>query len=100
MNILPKFDPFAPRTTEFPAIPTVWATPGVFRAISSISAITFRVRWTDAESGSWKLTIRYPLSCIGMNPTGVVVNPRYVRASRPPYTTRTNRASRSSQPTA
>ena len=75
MYIDPKFDPLALSSTDWPAIPIVWATPGMPSylppdgnrsplyfsplspsAIRSIRASTSCVRSSDAESGSWTLT--------------------------------------------
>ena len=44
------------------------------RPTSSTLCITFCVRSSDDESGSWTFTSRYPLSCAGMKPVGVRVN--------------------------
>ena len=49
---------------------TVCATPGVSRAIFSTCAMASWVRCSDAESGSWTLTISRPWSCCGMKPVG------------------------------
>ena len=74
-NIEAKFEPLALSRNDWPATPTVCSTPGVLPAICSMRATTSRVRWTDAESGNWAVTIRYPLSWLGMNPVGTVMNP-------------------------
>ena len=52
MNIEPKFDPYALKMNELPATELTFFTPGVPRAMASIFAITFCVRWEDDESGS------------------------------------------------
>ena len=52
---------------------TVWATPGVSRAIFSTSAMASWVRCSDAESGNWTFTISRPWSCCGMKPVGALL---------------------------
>ena len=86
--------------SDWPAIPTVCSTPGVSFAIASIRSISRCVRSTAAESGSWMLRSRYPLSCCGTNPVGVRVNSWYVRYKSPPYTASTKSDTRSKRPTA
>ena len=52
MNIEPKLELSAVSTNDRPETVTVCATPGVWRAIFSISVMASWVRWSDAESGS------------------------------------------------
>ena len=56
MNIVPKFDPYAFKSNDWPEIPTVADTPGALQAISLICRMTLSVRSSEAESGSWMLT--------------------------------------------
>ena len=52
-------------------------------AQSVTRSITASVRSSDAPSGSWTLTTRYPWSCCGMNPPGTDEKPRYGQAEQP-----------------
>lgn len=71
----PKFGALALSRSDCPAMATVWATPGSPPVFSSTRFITSRVCSAEVESGSRTLTSRYPLSCDGMKPVGVCVNP-------------------------
>ena len=55
---------------------TAWVNrmPGVSRAIASQRSLIALVRSSETESGSWTLASRYPMSWVGMNPAGVLVN--------------------------
>ena len=74
MNIEPKLELLADWRNESPAMTTVCATPGVSRAILSTRASVSCERWSDAESGSWTLTMSRPWSCCGMKPAGAREN--------------------------
>ena len=54
--MVPKFDPYAFKSNDWPVNPTVAVTPGVLVAISLICRMTLSVRSSEAESGSWTLT--------------------------------------------
>ena len=69
----PKFGAFAPINKDCPAIPTVWSTPSVSSAILQMFCIALAVLWTDAASINCTFANRYPLSCGGMNPVGVIL---------------------------
>ena len=71
---VPKFGAFALMISDCPAIASVCFTPGACPASCSICRMTFVVRSSDAESGNWTLTSKYPLSCDGMNPVGAASN--------------------------
>ena len=70
-NIDPKFELFAESTNDIPAIVDRVRHAGRLRGRSARSRPAASwVRWSDAESGSWTLTISRPWSCCGMNPVG------------------------------
>ena len=56
--IAPKLGALAFIRIDWPAIARVCETPGILPASRSTSAITFWVRSSDDESGSWTLTSR------------------------------------------
>ena len=84
MNIEPKLEALDCNRNDIPEIVTVWATPGVSRAILSTSSMAAWVRCNDAESGNWTLTISRPWSCCGMKPVGACWNTQYVSTTKHP----------------
>ena len=58
MNSVPKLELTPFMTNDWPGMSTVWATPGVSAAIFWMRSITATVRSSEAESGSWTLTMR------------------------------------------
>ena len=56
--IEPRLGALALRTSDWPEMPTVCATPAVSRASRSMRAITRRVRSTEAASGNCTLSSR------------------------------------------
>ena len=84
MNIEPKLEALACSRNDNPEMVTVWATPGVSRAILSTSAMASWVRCSDAESGNWTFTISRPWSCCGMKPVGACWKTQYVRHHQAP----------------
>ena len=71
-NIEAKFELLADCTNDMPATVITCATPGVARVIRwSWSSVSW-VRWSEAESGNWTLTISRPWSCSGTKPVGAI----------------------------
>ncbi len=77
---------FVESSADKPAISTVSETPGICRAAFESSVRTISVRCSDAPSGNCAMAMRYPWSCAGMKPVGMVLKPTPVSTSRPTYT--------------